>query len=100
MTYTYILITFLVALVVLLSYIVYNLLSKVEKYEDATADQARYLQRISNTIGESKLYLQKLDEKGTFQGEDEVGAFFGSMQAVQEELNKYMLPENYGKEES
>ena len=29
----------------------------------------------------------------------EVGEFFKQMQAVQEELNRYMLPENYGKKE-
>mgnify|MGYP003302081721 CR=1 FL=1 len=37
------------------------------------------------------------DDKRTI---DEVGEFFNQMKAVQDELNRYMLPENYGKEES
>ena len=95
----YIIIGILVAISGTLVYIIRNLLIKVEKYEDVTQDQAQYLQNISNTIGESQKHLQNLDEKGVFQSDDEVGEFFNQMKAVQDELNRYMLPENYGKEE-
>lgn len=95
----YIIITVLVVFSGILSYIIYNLLSKVERYEDVTIDQTKYLQNISNIIIESQKHLQTLDEKGVFQADDEVGEFFKQMQAVQAELDKYMLPENYGKEE-
>ena len=77
-----------------------NLLVKVEKYEDVVQDQVQYLQNISKTITESQKHLQNLDERGVFQSDDEVGLFFNQMKAVQDELNRYMLPENYGKEES
>ena len=96
---TYIIIAVLVVFSGILSYIIYNLLSKVERYEDVTIDQTKYLQNISNIIIESQKHLQTLDEKGVFQADDEVGEFFKQMQAVQAELDKYMLPENYGKEE-
>lgn len=96
---TYIIIAVLVVFSGILSYIIYNLLSKVERYEDVTIDQTKYLQNISNIITESNQHLQKLDENGVFQSDDEVGEFFKQMQAVQAELDKYMLPENYGKEE-
>jgi len=99
-TLFYIIISILVALLVIFSYIIYNLLVKVEKYEDITQDQVRYLQNISDTIGESKRHLQNLDDKGVFQSDDEVGEFFNQMKEVQEQLNDYMLPQNYGKEES
>tara|TARA_B100000683_G_scaffold186704_1_gene179890 strand:+ start:368 stop:676 length:309 start_codon:yes stop_codon:yes gene_type:complete len=95
----YIIIGILVAFSGTLVYIIRNLLIKVEKFEDVTQDQAQYLQNISNTIGESQKHLQNLDEKGVFQSDDEVGEFFNQMKAVQDELNRYMLPENYGKEE-
>ena len=62
-------------------------------------DQTQYLQNISNAIGEGQKHLQNLDEKGVFQSDDEVGYFFEQMKYVQDELNRYMLPENYGKEE-
>ena len=95
----YVIIGILVAFSGTLVYIIRNLLIKVEKFEDVTRDQAQYLQNISNTIGESRKHLQNLDEKGVFQSDDEVGEFFNQMKAVQDELNRYMLPENYGKEE-
>ena len=98
-TISNIILAILVAFSGTLVYIIRNLMVKVEKYEDVTLDQTQYLQNISNIIGESKKHLQNLDERGVFQSDDEVGEFFKQMKAVQEELDKYMLPENYGKEE-
>ncbi len=77
-----------------------NLLVKVEKYEDVVQDQVQYLQNISKTITESQKHLQNLDERGVFQSDDEVGLFFESLKTIQSELDRYMLPENYGKKES
>ena len=94
-----VIIGFLVVLSGTLSYIIYNLLRKVEQYEDVVQDQVQYLQNISNSIYEGQKHLQNLDEKGVFQSDDEVGYFFEQMKYVQDELNRYMLPENYGKEE-
>jgi|TARA_R100000030_G_scaffold100089_2_gene92385 type II secretory pathway pseudopilin PulG len=76
-----------------------NLLVKVEKYEDVTVDQTEYLQNISNVIRDSQKYLNSLDEKGIFQSDDEVGYFFEQLKNVQKELDRYMLPENYGEKE-
>ena len=98
-TLFYIISGILVGTLILSVYIIRNLLMKVEKYEDAVTDQTSYLQSISNLIGESKKHLQSLDEKGIFQSDDEVGYFFEQMKLVQKELDRYMLPENYGKEE-
>ena len=94
-----IIIAILVGILVIMFYILRNLLIKVEKYEDVTQDQTKYLQNISNALGRGKQHLQQLDEKGVFQSDDEVGEFFNQMKYVQDELDKYMLPENYGKEE-
>lgn len=80
-------------------YIIRNLLVKVERYEDVVQDQTQYLQNISNLVGDSQKHLKTLDEKGVFQSDDEVGYFFDNLKKVQDELNRYMLPENYGKEE-
>lgn len=99
-TVFYVIIAILVVTLIVLAYIIRNLMLKVEAYEDVTQDQVRYLQNISNIIGESKQHLQNLDERGVFQSDDEVGEFFNQMKSVQEQLNNYMLPENYGQEES
>jgi len=99
MTVYYVIIGVLVAISGTLSYLVRNLLLKNEKYEDVVRDQTQYLQNISNAIGEGQKHLVNLDEKGVFQSDDEVGYYFEQLKYVQDELNRYMLPENYGKEE-
>ena len=99
MTVAYIIIGVLVVLSGILLYIIYNLLRKVEKYEDVVQDQVKYLQNIANAIYNGQKHLKSIDEKGTFSSDDQVGYFFEQMKYVQDELNRYMLPENYGKEE-
>jgi hypothetical protein len=89
----------IVALLILLAYIIRNLLIRNEKYEDVVRDQVQYLQNISDAVGEGQKHLKELDEKGVFQSDDEVGYFFEQMKTIQNELDRYMLPENYGKEE-
>jgi len=90
----------LVAILLAFVYILNNLLKKVENYEDVVQDQVQYLQNISNAVGEGQKHLKTLDERGVFQSDDEVGYFFEQMKYVQDELNRYMLPKNYGKETS
>ena len=76
-----------------------NLLLKVEQYQEITEDHVQYLQNISNTIRYIDQRIEEVDSKGTFQSDDEVGFFFLAIKEIKEELNRYMLPENYGKEE-
>ena len=95
----YIIVGILVGFSIILSYIIYNLLKKVEQYEDITVDQAQYLQNISNLIGDSQKHLQKLDENGVFESDDEVGYFFEQMKKVQDTLNRYLIKDNYAQKE-
>ena len=76
-----------------------NLILKVEKYEDITLDQVKYLQNISDIIAEANQQLKAVDSKGVFEADDEVGFFFQALKSIQEELDVYMLPENYGEKE-
>ena len=92
-------ITILSVLLIVSLIAIRNLLLKVEKYEDVTVDQVRYLQNISNIIADANEKIKEVDGKGIFQGEDEVGFFFEALKNIQEELNVYMLPENYGEKE-
>jgi len=80
---------------VILGVAIRNLLLKNERYEDITVAQQGYLLRISELIKDSKMHLQKLDDKGVFQSDDEVGYFFEQMKKVQEELDRYTLQEDY-----
>lgn len=74
---------------VLSSYAIYNLLRKVEAYEDAVEIQTRYLQNISTTITKGREHINMLDERGIFQADDEVGTFFEAIKVIQENLNQY-----------
>lgn len=95
----YIITIVLVAFSGILSYIIFNLLKKVEKYEDLTVEQAKYLVNVSNLIVESQKHLDNLDERGVFKSDDEVGYFFENIKLIQTELSKYELPQDYAKEE-
>lgn len=86
---------FLILLIVLLR----NLIIKVGKYEVIIKDQVNYLQEVSKIIQESQRHLKDLDEREVFKSDDEVGHFFEQMIKIQENLNTYMLPKNYGKNE-
>tara|TARA_R110000851_G_scaffold313707_1_gene475407 strand:+ start:1058 stop:1357 length:300 start_codon:yes stop_codon:yes gene_type:complete len=90
----------LTILVIVLGVAIRNLLIKVEKYEDVTVSQTEYLQNISDLILDSQKHLEDLDKREVFKSDDEVGYFFEQLKKVQEELDRYMLPENYGKKES
>jgi len=86
-----------VGIILVLVYIVYNLNTKVTKQEDIIEYQVGYLRNVAYLINESKIYVEQLDEKGTFRSDDEVGVFFNFMKEIQETINDYRLPENYGK---
>jgi len=80
-----------------LGYVVFNLNRKVIKQEDIIEYQVGYLRSVAYLINESKIYVEQLDEKGAFRSDDEVGVFFNFMKEIQETINDYRLPEDYGK---
>jgi len=86
------------AIVILaLAYITFNLNRKVIKQEEILEYQVGYLRNVSYLIQESKIYVEQLDEKGAFRSDDEVGVFFNFMKEIQDTINAYRLPEDYGK---
>lgn len=88
----------LVIVILVFGYIIWNLNKKVIKAEDIIEEQIDYLRKVSLTIQESNLYINKLDEKGHFRADDEVGTFFDFMKEIQDLINSYRLPQGYGKE--
>ena len=86
----------LVLLILVCGYIIWNLNNKLTKAEDIIDEQIDYLRKVSLTIQESNLYINKLDEKGHFRADDEVGTFFDFMKEIQDLINSYRLPKGYG----
>lgn len=81
----------LISVILTLGYIIYNLMRKVEKYEDATQRYNKGLENLAKLLVESTDYLRELDVKGHFQVDDELGQFFQAMKKAQQEINDTFL---------
>ena len=89
----------LTILLIVLGYFTWNLLRKVERYEDIAQYQQNYIENISTVIGESSKRLREVDEKGTFESDDEVGFFFKGIKEVQRILDEFNLNVTDGQKE-
>ncbi|HMS90714.1 MAG TPA: hypothetical protein PKC87_00625 [Candidatus Absconditabacterales bacterium] len=97
--------TIILTLVLIVTfYIIWNLNRKFLKQEkllqrqvDIIDSQVDYLRKVSYLIQESKMYIEKLDERGIFRADDEVGTFFNFMKEIQDNINQFRLPDDYGK---
>ena len=88
---TSIVITILSVLVVILGFTTFNLLRKNEKAEDIVVGYLIYLDKISKVIEASDEKLKKIDYKGSFRSDDEVGFFFEQIKKIQDILNDFKL---------
>jgi len=88
---TTIVITVLSVLVVILGFTTINLLRKNERAEDIVVGYLIYLEKISKVIEASDEKLKKIDYKGSFRSDDEVGFFFEQIKKIQDILNDFKL---------
>lgn len=84
-------ISVLSVLVAILGYTTFNLLRKNERAEDIVVGYLIYLEKISKVIEISDEKLKKIDYKGSFKSDDEVGFFFEQIKKIQEILNDFKL---------
>lgn len=89
----------LAILSIVLVYFTWNLMKKVEKYEDIAQYQQNYIDNISNIIEESSEKLKEVDSQGTFQSDDEVGYFFNMLKEVQSILDEFNINLTDGQKE-
>jgi hypothetical protein len=89
-----ILITILSIAVCVLGYTTYNLLRKNEKQEDVLTAYLLYMDNLSKIIEHSDQQLKKIDSKGTFQSDDEIGWFFEQIKVIQSRLNNFKLTDD------
>ena len=78
-------------IVVVLGFTTINLLRKNEKQEDILLGYLKYLDNISRVIEVSDDKIKKIDIKGSFEGDDEVGHFFQTIKQIQEVLNDFNI---------
>lgn len=86
------------------SYMIMNLLKKVEVYEDTIEqyeaiinNQQEYVKKVSSIIMESRLMISQIDERGIFEADDDIGTFFRYLKEVQELLNTFIVIQTDGK---
>jgi len=97
MTTTTVIITMLVLIIIVLIWIVVNLLSKVEAYEDVRSalevdylDIRNFLVEISSRLSADYKRIKEVDRKGSFESDDEVGFIFQSILRTVEDSYSYI----------
>ncbi len=78
-------------IVVALGFTTINLLRKNEKQEDILLGYLKYLDNISRVIEVTDEKLKKIDAKGSFEGDDEIGFFFKNVKEIQSILNDFNI---------
>tara|TARA_R110000796_G_scaffold6486_2_gene22968 strand:+ start:384 stop:698 length:315 start_codon:yes stop_codon:yes gene_type:complete len=80
-------------------YVIRNVLRKNEKQEDILVKYLNYLDSLSKTIAYIDEKLTKIDVKGTFESDDEIGWFFREIKGMQKGLTNFKLIDGEEKEE-
>ena len=78
-------------LVVILGYTTFNLLRKNEKAEDIIIQYNNYIAEFNKQIKFTSDRLKKIDDKGTFESDDEIGWFFKQIQNLQKGIDKFRI---------
>ncbi len=86
-----IVISILGVLVVILGYTTFNLLRKNEKQEDILTGYVTYLDQLSRIIEISDAKLKKIDERGIFKNDDEIGFMFEQIKELQRILSNFRV---------
>ena len=92
------LIIILLVAVVILGFTTFNLLKKVERYEDeltkrqeAIISYQDYINGLGSTIEFMTKRIDEIDAKGTFSSDDEVGFFFNRLKMLNEMIRPYNI---------
>jgi len=86
-----IVISILGVLVVVLGFTTLNLLRKNEKQEDILAGYMAYLDQFSKIIELSDEKLRKIDERGIFKSDDEIGFMYEQIKELQRILSNFRI---------
>ena len=79
--------TILGSLIIVLGYVTFNQMKKIEYYEDYISQYEEWITVLSERIEEADIKLRELDNKGTFESDDEVGYFFDFLKRMIGNIN-------------
>ena len=87
--------SFLVLLLLISGYIIYNLLKKVEQYEEDIQNKDEFLKSVKSLSDQSYKKLKELDSLEAFESDDETGHFYANLKNIIVTLDAYF--KNYTK---
>ena len=70
-------------------YIIWNLMRKNERLEDALNKRDEYIDTVSIIMSESDRKIKEIDSKQIFESDDEIGWFFKGIKEIQTLINEY-----------
>jgi xylose isomerase len=91
MSWELILINVLAIACIVLAFTTYNLMVKNEKLEDIIHSYRDYISKLQTQITYTEEKVKKIDERGTFRSDDEIGWFFKNIKSLQESLSKFKI---------
>ena len=86
-----IIISILSVTVVILGFTTFNLLRKNERSEDILLSFQKYLDQLSRIIEFSDEKLKKIDERGIFKSDDEIGFMYEQIKELQKVLSNFRM---------
>ena len=78
-------------MVVILGFATFNLLRKNERSEDILLSFQKYLDQLSRIIEFSDEKLKKIDERGIFKSDDEIGFMYEQIKELQKVLSNFRM---------
>jgi len=82
-------------LLIISFFVIYNLLKKVERYEEDIVMKDEYLNKLKEMSQQSYVRMTELDNLQAFESDDEVGFFFKNLKDMVMTIDTYM--KNYSK---
>lgn len=83
-------INIIIILALVIGYVIWNLMKKVEKLESMIDVQEKYIMDFYDLVKQSEVKIKEIDSKQLFQSDDEVGFFFQNLKTIQEALSDYI----------
>ena len=68
-------------------FVIYNLLRKYEQGEEYIENLESWVNQFSRIITDMNQQLKNIDNKGSFEADDEVGYFYKELKRIIEQLN-------------
>lgn len=77
-----------------------NLTELIIQQQEYIEKQDKYISNFSDTLKYCSDRLKEIDEKGIFQGDDEIGWFFNEVKGLKNILNNFIVDKNGEEEKS